>query len=62
MMKSEKQLKKEGRGSFCGEVYLNTGTTVVRWDDKKIIQLASNYVYIHPTDVVQRWSKKDKKN
>ena len=61
VMKSEKELKKEGRGSFCGAVDLNTGTTVVRWYDKKLIQLASNYVYTHPTDVVQRWSKKDNK-
>ena len=61
VMKSEKELKKEGRGSFCGAVALNTGTTVVRWYDKKLVQLASNYVYTHPTDVVQRWSKKDNK-
>ena len=61
VLKSERELKKEGRGSFCGAVDLNTGITVVRWYDKKLVQLASNYTFTHPTDVVQRWSKKENK-
>ena len=61
VLKSERELRKEGRGSFCGAVDLNTGITVVRWYDKKLVQLASNYAYTHPTDVVQRWSKKESK-
>ena len=61
VLKSERQLKKKGRGSFCGTVDLNIGTTVIRWYDKKLIQLASIYAYTYPNDVVQRWSKKDKK-
>ena len=54
VLKSERELKMEGRGSLCGAVDLNTGTTVFRWYEKKLVQLASNYAYTHPTDVVQR--------
>ena len=61
VLKSEAELKEEGRGSFCGAVDLNTGTTIVRWYDKKLVQLASNYSFTHPTDVVQRFSKQDNK-
>ncbi len=49
VLKSEKELKKEGRGSFRGAVDLNTGITVVRLFDRKMVQLASNYLFSHPT-------------
>ena len=55
VLKSERELRKEGRGSFCGAGDLNTGITVVHWYDKKLVQRASNYAFTHPTDVVQRW-------
>ncbi len=55
----ENELKKKGRGAFCGAVDLNTGVTVVRWYDRKLVQLASNFLFTHPTDIVQRWSRKE---
>ena len=45
VLKSEKELKKEGRGSFCGSVDLNTGIAIVHWYDRKMVQLASNYLF-----------------
>ena len=56
-LKSEKELKKEGRGSYDGSVDLNSGIVIVRWFDNKAVQLISNYIGIEPIDEVERWSK-----
>ena len=60
-LKSEKELKKERRGSFDGSVDLNSGCCIVRWFDNKPVQLASNYVFTDPVDSVKSWSKSEKK-
>lgn len=56
-LKSEKELKKLGRGSYDGAIDTDLGIVIVRWFDNKAVQLASNYVSIDPADEVQRWSK-----
>ena len=60
-LKTEKELKKEGRCSFDGAIDLNSGVSIVRWYDNKQVQLASNFSYIDPVGTVTRWSKKDNK-
>ncbi len=60
-LKSENDLKKEGRGSFDGAVDLNSGLTIVRWFDNKVVQLASNYAFTSPVGSIERWSSKEKK-
>ena len=60
-LKSEKELKKEGRGSFDGSVDLNSGCCMVRSFNNKPVKLTSNYVFIDPVDSVQRWSKSKRK-
>ena len=60
-LKSEEELKKEGRGSFVGSIDLNSGCCIVCWFDNKSIQLASNHVFIDPVDSVHRWSKSERK-
>ena len=60
-LKSEKELKKEGRGSFDGSVDLNSGCCIILWFDNKPVQLASNYIFIDPVDSVQRWSQSERK-
>ena len=60
-LKSEKELKEEGRRSFDDSVDLNSGCCIVRWFDKKPVQLALDYVFIDPMDSVQRWSKSERK-
>ena len=60
-LKSENELKKEGRCSFYGSVDLNLGCCIARWFDNKPVQLASNYVFLNPMDSVQRWSKSERK-
>ena len=59
-LKSEKELKKEGRGSLDGAVDFNSGVTVVRWYDNRAVQLASNYAFIDPLDIVRRFSKSER--
>ena len=54
-LKSEKDLKKKGRGSYDGAVDYNTGVNIVRWFVKKEVQLASKFSYIEPVDKVTRW-------
>ena len=56
-LKSEKELKKEGRVSYDGSVDLNSGIVIVRWFDNKAVQLISKYIVIEPIDKVERRSK-----
>lgn len=58
-LKSEKQLKKEGRGA-CSVVSNAENLTVTRWLDSSVIHMASSCVGQSPPDVAQRWSKKEK--
>ena len=41
---------KEGRGSSDGAVDLNLGCCIVPWFYNKLVQLASNYVFIDLVD------------
>ena len=61
-LKTENELKKEGRGSFDGAVDLNLRLTVLRWYDNKIVQLGSNYAFTSPAKTVRRWNTKEKKH
>jgi len=58
-LKTEKELRKEGRGS-ADEVVSKDGIVVVRWVDNKAVHLASNHVGIGNTEEVQRWQKTQK--
>ena len=60
-LKTEKELKKEGRGSFDGAIDLNSGVSIVRWYANKQVQLTSNFTHIQPVDTVTKWSRKDNK-
>ncbi|KAM4588720.1 piggyBac transposable element-derived protein 3-like [Odontesthes bonariensis] len=58
-LKREKQIKQEGRGSVS--VVTNArNITVTRWLDSSVIHMASSCTGLSPTDVAQRWSKKEK--
>lgn len=58
-LKTEKQLKEEGRGA-CSVVTTAENITVTRWLDNKVIHMASSCVGRSPTDEAQRWCKKKK--
>ncbi|KAL6470510.1 hypothetical protein MHYP_G00216290 [Metynnis hypsauchen] len=58
-LKSEKQLKEEGRGT-CSVVSTNGNITVTRWLDSSVIHMASTCAGQSPEDVAKRWLKKEK--
>lgn len=59
---SEKEMKKEGRGTLdccvasCGEQDM----VVVKWFDNRPVTLISNCVGVEPTTTVKRWDKRQK--
>ena len=61
ILKSDKDLKKDGRGSYDSAVEKNSMIRIVRWLDNRAVQLASNFTYIEPSHKCKRYSKKRKK-
>ena len=61
VLKDEKSLKKEGRGSYDYQVEKGSGVTVIRWFDNKIVQLTSTITGVNPVKQVKRWDRKEKK-
>ena len=59
---SEKELKKEGRGSFRCHTDQSSETTKIQWNDNKRVQIATNFAGVHPFDEVRRWSKSQNRN
>ncbi|XP_037397374.1 piggyBac transposable element-derived protein 2-like [Pygocentrus nattereri] len=59
-LKREKQMKQEGRGSVSGTETNAQNITVTHWLDSSVIHMASSCTGLSPTDVAQRWSKKEK--
>ena len=59
---SEKDLKKQGRGSSCYMVDLNSGITALRWFDNKCIQIATTYADLTDMQTIQRWDRASKKH
>lgn len=57
-LKTEKELRKEGRGSCDSKVEANSNALVVRWYDNKTVDTLSSCVGIHPMVEVDRWDKK----
>ena len=60
-LKSEKELKKEGCGSYDGSVGLNSGIVILKWFDNKAVQLILNQIDNEPIDEVECWSKSARK-
>ena len=61
-MKTEKELKKEGRGASDYRVDTKSGLAVVRWLDSSAVQLSSTHVAIQPKSTIKRWDKKQRKH
>ena len=58
---SEKDLKKEGRGSYNYRTHQNTGTHLLKWFDSKCVLLGSTYSELRLRQTVQRFDLKQKK-
>ena len=61
LLKSKKELEKEGRGSMDYRCDANSNIVILRWLDNGLVQLVSAHSGIDVGDDVQRWSGKDKK-
>jgi hypothetical protein len=58
-LKSEKELKKEGRGAMDHKVS-EEGVLVARWYDNKPVMVGSNHYSVTPHGRVKRWDRKQK--
>lgn len=61
-LKSEAELKKEGRGAVDEAVPVEEDFCVVRWLDNGVVTLASSYVGTDYVDKVRRWSASQKQH
>ncbi|KAL1447475.1 hypothetical protein MTO96_044279 [Rhipicephalus appendiculatus] len=61
-LKSESDLKKEGRGAVDYAVDSSRNISVVRWHDNRAVTIVSNYVSAEPIGSVRRWDRKEKKS
>ncbi|KRX70619.1 PiggyBac transposable element-derived protein 2 [Trichinella sp. T6] len=59
-LKTEKELKKAGRGAFHVCTTAENNLCIVRWHDSAVVDLSSTYVCTQPVCKVKRWNKKDK--
>jgi hypothetical protein len=58
-LKTEKALKKEGRGAMDSQVS-EEGILIVKWFNNKEVTVGTNYYSVLPTSQVKRWDKNKK--
>ena len=61
-LKSEKELKKEGRGAYDTVVETTRNLLLVRWFDNKCVTVISSYLGAQPQDEVQRYDRSKKEH
>nr|XP_047129497.1 piggyBac transposable element-derived protein 3-like [Hydra vulgaris] len=59
---SEKDLKKQGLGSFSYKVHANSGLLLLRWFDNKCVHMTSTYCSANTSGNVKRWDQKNRKH
>lgn len=59
-LKSNKELKKSGRGSMDYMTDLNTGVIITKWMDNNAVHIASNFIGVEPMSSVTRWIPEEK--
>lgn len=59
-LKSEKEMKISGRGSFNYKLNEKHNVLVCQWFDNKLVTVASNIHSVHPTTKVKRYDRKNK--
>ncbi|KRY18434.1 PiggyBac transposable element-derived protein 3 [Trichinella patagoniensis] len=59
-LKTEKELKRAGRGAFHVCTTVENNLCIVRWYDSGVVDLSSTYVCRQPVCKVKRWNKKEK--
>lgn len=59
-MKTDKEMKKEGRGSYDERVSQNDEVVLVRWQDNGTVNMASTHLGVGNIGTVRRWSESQK--
>jgi hypothetical protein len=59
-LKTEKELKKEGRGAMDHKLSEDGDILIVKWFDNKDVLVGSNSYSVNPTSLVKRWDKSKK--
>ncbi|XP_026331006.1 piggyBac transposable element-derived protein 3-like [Hyposmocoma kahamanoa] len=59
--KTDAQLRRQGRGSYCQQVLSTGQVAAVKWFDNKPVHLASSVHGAEPTDECRRWDKNHKR-
>ena len=59
-LKSEKEMKAEGRGAFDCVVQTTTKISLVRWLDNKCVTVVSSYLGAESHHAVRRYDRKQK--
>ena len=62
VLKTEKELRKDGRGANDCRVSREGDISVVRWLDNGVVNLSSSFVGVGDQDHVRRWSASEKKH
>ncbi|KAL3209784.1 hypothetical protein MRX96_037733 [Rhipicephalus microplus] len=60
VMKTDKEMKKEGRGSYDERVSQNDEVVLVRWQDNGTVNMASTHLGVGNIGTVRRWSESQK--
>ena len=60
LIKNQKELQKEGRGSLDYHIDANSNITLIRWIDNCMVQAVSSFIGLSLGDDINRWSSKDK--
>lgn len=61
VLRSDKEMKQQGRGSIDYRCEETEGVSVVKWFDSKAVHLASTFCSVDPKDHCNRWSASEKK-
>ncbi|KAG0422042.1 hypothetical protein HPB47_002114 [Ixodes persulcatus] len=59
-LKSEKQMRKEGRGTIDSKNSEDGDVVIVRWQDSRILNMSSTRVGVGEKGTVKRWSEAKK--
>ncbi|KAF2896445.1 hypothetical protein ILUMI_09730, partial [Ignelater luminosus] len=57
-LKQKNQLQQINRSSYNSLITKDKKVVAVRWYDKKVVNMASNFIGTEPQDEVRRWNKK----
>lgn len=65
-IKSDKELRQQGRGSFCQKIDNINKVTIVKWYDNKSVLMCSSYCDAYPLSTIKKvykvWNQRRRKN